>query len=284
MSLPMRTKITKWCRLTMLLSLMLMAALVCAQTNGDQAANPTRMVVPLSHPSQPAQVHLNSLTGNISVHGYAGNQVIIERLGERPLRPDVSEEARGMQRLPNLGSLSADEDNNVVTIHAGLRSDGMDIQVPAGSSLSLKIVNGNIQVQGVSGELDIESTNGGITLEQVGGSIVAHALNGPLTAKLARLDTGKPSSFSTMNGRIDLTLPASLHADVSMRSDRGDIFLDPGFAFKALPDASGSVTKSESNGMTKLRMDNTIRGVINGGGAEIDIRSFNGAILLHKGK
>jgi hypothetical protein len=69
-----------------------------------------------------------------------------------------------------------------------------------------------------------------------------------------------------------------------MRSDRGSIFLDQGFDFKPLPNPSGAATKSESNGMTKLTADNTIRGVINGGGAEIDIRSFNGTILVHKGK
>ena len=140
--------------------------------------------------------------------------------------------------------------------------------MPAGSSLSLKTVNGRVQVQGVSGELDIESTNGGVTLDQAGSSIVAHTLNGPITANVARLDTGKPSSFSTMNGRIDLTLPVAVHANLTMRSDRGDIYLDQGFDFKPLPNPSGSTTKSESNGMTNLRMDNTIRGTINGGGAE----------------
>jgi Putative adhesin len=283
----MKTKIMKLCRLTVLFSLTLIAAPVRAQAGGDQAANPNRMVVPLSHPSQPAQVNLTSISGDISVHGYTGNQVIIERSGERSHRhdeADVPEEARGMQRLASPADLNADEDNNVVTIHGGLRGGSIDLQVPAGSSLSLKTVNGSVQVQGVSGELEIESTNGGVTLDQAGGSIVAHTLNGQITANVARLDTGKPSSFSTMNGRIDLTLPAALHANLTMRSDRGDIYLDQGFDFKPLPNPSGSTTKSESNGMTKIRMDNTIRGTINGGGAEIDIRTFNGPVLVHKGK
>ena len=283
----MKTKIMKLCRLSLLLSLTLIAAPVRAQAGGDQAANPNRMVVPLSHPSQPAQVNLTSISGDITVHGYAGNQVVIESLGERPRRrdgADIPEEARGMQRLASPADLNADEVNNVVTIHGGLRGGSIDLQVPAVSSLSLKTVNGNVQVQGVSGQLEIESTNGGVTLDQASSSIVAHTLNGQITANVARLDTGKPSSFSTMNGRIDLTLPAALHANLTMRSDRGDIYLDQGFDFKPLPNPSGNATKSESNGMTKLRMDNTIRGTINGGGAEIDIRTFNGAVLIHKGK
>jgi hypothetical protein len=271
-------------RLIVLLLLTLVPVLVCAQTRSGQAAISKRMVVPLSHASQPAQVNLNWLSGSVSVHGYTGSQIIIESSGEGPVRPDVPDEAKGMQRLANLGGLSADEDNNVVTIHSGLTTGNIELQVPASSSLTLKTLNGSIHVQGISGELDIETTNGGITLDQVGGSIVAHALNGQVTASVARLDASKPSSFSTLNGRIDLTLPAGLHANLSMRSDQGDIYIDQGFDFKPLPDLSDSTTKSESNGMTKLKMDNTIHATINGGGAEINIRSFNGAILIHKSK
>jgi DUF4097 and DUF4098 domain-containing protein YvlB len=136
----------------------------------------------------------------------------------------------------------------------------------------------------VFGELDVESTNGGITLDQVGGSIVAHALNGSVTANVVRLDADKPFSFSTLNGRIDVTLPGNMHANLNIRSDQGDIYLDQGFDFKPLATSSSNTSKPESNGMLKLKTDNTIHGTINGGGVEINIRSFNGSILVHKGK
>jgi hypothetical protein len=118
----------------------------------------------------------------------------------------------------------------------------------------------------------------------VGGSILAHSLHGGLSATVVRLDSQKPSSFSTFNGRIDLTLPADLHANLNMRSDQGDVYLDQGFDFKPLANPSGGVQRSESVGMIKLKLDNTARGAINGGGVEINIRSFNGSILVHKGK
>ena len=106
-----------------------------------------------------------------------------------------------------------------MTIHEGFNGGNVDLQVPAGSALSLKVTNGSIQAQGIVGEMDLESTNGGITLDQVGGSILAHSLNGGLSATVVRLDSQKPSSFSTFNGRIDLTLPVDLHANLNMRSD-----------------------------------------------------------------
>jgi len=254
-----------------------------AQGAGKQAANSNRIAVPLSRPAQPPKIVLHALMGNITVHGYDGQDVIIEGSGGERERP-VPEEARDMKRLNQAGGLSVEEDNNIVTIHEGFNGGNVDVQAPAGSALSLKVTNGSVQVQRVVGEMDLESTNGGITLDQVGGSIVAHSLNGRLTATVVRLDSQKPSSFSTLNGRIDLTLPAELHANLNMRSDQGDIYLDQGFDFKPLPNPSSGAQGPESHGMIKLKLDNTARGAINGGGVEVSVRSFNGSILIHKGK
>jgi hypothetical protein len=279
----MKSQFRNWFPLTLLLAATLVPAVGGAQATAGQPANPNRIVVQLSHPTQPAKINLRLLTGDINVRGYSGSEIIIEGAGVRVREPNVPEEARGMRRLSQAGGVNADEENNVVTIRTGLPGGDVNLQVPSASSLSLKVTSGNIQVQGVSGDFDLECTSGGITLDQVGGSIVAHALNGGVTAIVARLDAEKPSSFSTLNGRIDVTLPADVHADLNLRSDQGDIYIDQGFDLKKAP-TSRSPAKPESNGLIKLRTDNTIRGAINGGGVAISLRSFNGNILLHKGK
>ena len=280
----MKAQITKLYGLALTVSLALVPAVICAQTTSDQSANPNRMVVRLSHPSQPARITLQMLGGNVNVQGYNGSDVIIESAGVRPREEVLPDEARGMRRLYQPAGLAAEEDNNVVTIHGGLKPQNIDLQVPASSALSLKAVTGNVKVQGVYGELDLESVNGGIALDQVGGSIVAHTVNGSVTANVVRVDADKPFSFSTLNGRIEVTLPASMRANLNIRSDQGEVYLDQGFDFKPLATSSSTTSKSESNGMVKLRMDSTIHGTINGGGVEINIRSFNGSILVHKGK
>jgi hypothetical protein len=259
-------------------------ALVCAQTTNEQGSG--QVVVRLSNPSQPARIKLQTLGGNLTVHGYSGNEVIIKGTAERNREAGVRvpEEARGMQRLTPASGLSADEDNNNVTIHAGLRPENVDLQVPTNSALALKTLTGSIQIQGVFGDLELESTNGGVTLDQVGGSIVAHTVNGGITANVVRVNADKPFSFSTLNGRIEVTLPANVHANVTMRSDRGDVYMDQGFDFKPQASSSSSASRSDSSGMLKLKMDNTIHGTLNGGGVEINMRTFNGGILVHKGK
>jgi hypothetical protein len=256
------------------------------QTN-EASANPDQVVVRLSNPSQPARIKLQTLGGNLTVQGYSGNEVIIKGMAQRNRGAGVRvppEEARGMQRLTPAPGVSADEDNNNVTIHAGMKPENIDLQVPAASALSLKTLTGSIQIQGVFGDLELESYDGGITLDQVGGSIVAHNLNGGITANVLRVNADKPTSFSTLNGRIDVTLSANVHANLTMRSDQGDVYMDQGFDFKPQANSSNGMSNSDSKGMLKPRMGNMIHGTINGGGVEINMRTFNGSILVHKGK
>jgi hypothetical protein len=265
------------------LSLALFAASASAQSNN--ATGPTgssRLVVPFSRPGQPGRVELQMLGGNITVKAAPGNDVIINGLTE-PMHNPTPDETHGMRRLTQSGNFGTDEENNTITIHPGLREENIDLQVPANVGLSLKSVHGSIQVQGISGDLDVETVDGSISLDQVGGSIVAHALNGSVTANIVRADASKPFSFSTMNGRIELTLPAAMRANLNMRSDQGDVFIDDGFDFKQLP-SSGDSSEPITRGMHHLRTDNSIRGALNGGGVEVNVRSFNGSILVHKGK
>jgi hypothetical protein len=286
MGTNMKMQNIKFLLLIMALSLAVIPVRACVQTTTEGSANSDQITVRLSNPSQPARIRLQTLGGTITVQGYSGNEVIIKGTAERSRESGVRvpDEARGMRRLTPASGLSADEDGNVVTIHPGLKPENIALQVPANSALSLKTLTGNVLVQGVLGDLDLESMNGGITLDQVGGSIVAHALNGGISANVVRLNADKPCSFSTLNGRIELTLPASMQATLNMRSDQGDVYLDQGLDFKPVPASSSSTSQSESNGMLKIRMDNTIHGTINGGGVEINIRTFNGSILVHKGK
>jgi len=68
----MKEKVTALYRITLLAALALTPALSYAQAASEQNAN--RLVVHLSHPSQPARVTLQMLAGSISVEGYTGRR------------------------------------------------------------------------------------------------------------------------------------------------------------------------------------------------------------------
>src|SRR5205809_153184 len=88
------------------------------------------------------------------------------------------------------------------------------------------LVNGGITIKGYDGELDVNDVNGSVTLNNVSGSAVAHALNGRLLATFSRVNPQKPMAFSSLNGDIDVTFPPDLKANLSLKSDRGEIFSD----------------------------------------------------------
>ncbi|MGH7001050.1 MAG: hypothetical protein ACREEA_06035, partial [Stellaceae bacterium] len=95
----------------------------------------------------------------------------------------------------------------------------------------------------------------------------------------------KPSSFSSLNGTIDVTLPADVKADLKMKTSQGDIYMDDGFNFQATRAPAGS-SPGERNGqgMYVVRVDRNIYGALNGGGPVIRIENYNGNIYVRKAK
>jgi hypothetical protein len=242
-----------------------------------------RVVVPLSDPTRPAMVKAHLLNGSITVKGYDGKEVIVETRGKERANAEVPEGARGLRRMDN--PLSIDAENNEVNIKMDVFHQGADciITVPRRSSLSLSTVNGSsISVSDVEGEVDVKNINGSVTLNHVAGSVVAHALNGRVLATFTRLDSQKPMAFSSMNGDIDVTLPADVKANLTLRTDNGGIYSD-----FDIPSTGPNAVLEENKGTGgryRLKADKTVHATLNGGGQEIQIKNFNGNIYLRKAK
>jgi DUF4097 and DUF4098 domain-containing protein YvlB len=126
--------------------------------------------------------------------------------------------------------------------------------------------------------------NGPIELTNVGGSAVAHSMNGKVTAVFSSVEANKPMSFSTMNGAIDVTLPASTKADLAISNAmNGDVFTD--FDLQAQTEKKPVVEDSRSkNGRYQVTFDRGVKAKINGGGPEIRFKTFNGSIYIRKAK
>jgi DUF4097 and DUF4098 domain-containing protein YvlB len=142
--------------------------------------------------------------------------------------------------------------------------------------------DGNIVVSGVDGEFDVNNVNGEVDLKNIGGSVVAHALNGHVLATFNRIDPQKPMAFSSLNGDIDVTFPADLKANVSLRTDNGEVYSD--FDVKVQPNAPQQTVEDDrgKGGKYKVKIDKNVRGTINGGGQEIQFKNFNGNIYIRK--
>lgn len=252
---------------------------VCALAYA-QEVSADRVVVPARSSSRPRMVDAALTNGSITVKAYNGNQVIVETSG-RSRHEERDRSYEGLRRIDvPQGGLDVQEEDNVVTVRMhGAPQENLVISVPVNTSLRLKSTNGSITAEGVNGEIDASSTNGKVNLLNVSGTVVTDSHNGAVKVVMDRVDPGKPISFSSFNGDIDVTLPADFKSNVKLRANRGEIYSD--FDLKL---TAGNITERNDTpeGRYRVRVDRVMTGTINGGGTEASFSTFNGKILIRK--
>ncbi len=251
--------------------------ILAAQDSGD------RITVPFRDGSARKTLKVSLQNGSVTVRGYEGKDATIEssgRMSSRSRRP--SNVPEGMHRIDIGGTgLEVTEENNVINVVG--TTGHVTIQVPVQTSLVLRSVNGGaITVENISGSIDANHTNGAITITNVSGSVLANTTNGKVTVSLNQVAPDKAMSFTSFNGTVDVTLPASAKANVMMKTNNGEIWSDFDIKLSA-PGKPPVVEDSRSkNGRYRVHADRAMYGSINGGGPEMQFVTFNGNILIHK--
>ncbi len=245
-----------------------------------------QITVPFSDPARPGTVIVELLSGGISVEGYDGAEVIIDVTSQSNAGSRTPDQSRGLQRIPNtLSGLTVEERNNRISIEGGpfARVSNIAIRVPYETSLRLQSVNGTvIEVSDVRGEIEAENNNGPIRVTNISGTAVLYSLNGEIVATFDDIAGDSPMAFSTLNGAIDITLPAETRATVRMKTNNGDVYSD--FEIELASRVGDNVsTSGGSGGQLRIRIDDTIIGTINGGGQEFQFTTLNGNIYLRRG-
>jgi hypothetical protein len=255
-----------------------------------QQQNPDQVTVPLSDPSRPGLIDVSLAQGSITVRGTNRKDVLVTARPEadndsrRSRRYDP--DAEGLRRIPQTAGFRITEDANRVKVSSDSpnRSITFEIEAPSRSNLKLSTVNGgDILVDNIEGELSISNTNGGITLNNVSGSVMAGTTNGNVRASMARVTAQKEMAFTSLNGTVDVTLPAATKANLRLRSDNGDVYSD--FDMQLSPAApTVQENRTSGNGRYRINRNRTIVGAINGGGPEFEVRTFYSNVYVRTGK
>lgn len=260
-----------------------MLGMVLLAPRAGAQASPDRVSVNLTDPARPAFIKASMVNGSINVKAYDGKEVIVEA---RTRNEEHEKQSGGPKRLNiSMTGLSVEEENNEVRIstESYARTIDLTISVPTHASLKLRAVNdGDISVTGVDGEIDVDDVNGEVNLNNVSGSAVAHALNGHVHATFVKVNPQKPMAFSSLNGDIDVTFPADVKANVSIRSDRGDVFSDFDVQLQASAPRQEVEDSRGKGGKYRVKIDKTVHGTINGGGPEYQFTNFQGQIYIRK--
>ncbi len=256
-----------------------------ALTVAALAAAQDKVTVPLANPSQPVTVKVNQVNGSITVVAGKAGEIVVETGASQKTSRRTPEPPPGMHRIGGgRDGVEVSQEGNVVTVQTGRWGMGGNttLQVPANSSLNLTSVNGGpLDVTGISGEIEADIVNGSIHLKGVSGTVVAHSVNGGITVTMDKVTADKPMSFTTLNGKIDVTLPGDTKARLRLKSERGTIYSD----FDVKLEADGKATVDDGKGAEakyRIRVDRSVNGTINGGGPEYRFESMNGNIVIHK--
>jgi len=250
--------------------------------------NSERVVVNWRDSSRPGTLDLNSNFGSVTVTAFAGKDVVIEA---RPAANSASRGGRGgrggragaandagLIRIPKPLEITADERNNVITLALPADAVDLNIQVPVRTNLKVnKVGGGAVTIQGVDGDLEISTAAGPIRLIDVAGSVVAHSMAGDIIASVTRVTPDRPMAFTAFAGSVDVTLPATIKANVILANHQGSVTTDFDVQRSVrVPAGAGNLDAGTS--------EPSIRGTLNGGGPDVELRSFAGNLYLRKSK
>jgi hypothetical protein len=272
-------------RLATLIALAVTAPMTLAQQPAGTRVTPdgrtATVRVELADPARAARVILDMVSGGIVVKGSNRRDVVVTGRGRGDAAPRADANAQGLRRLSQTPGFSVEERRNDVVIEPASpnRTIDFEIQVPLRTNLTLETVNeGQVVVEDVEGDIEVSNVNGNITLTRVAGSAVADTINGRILATLTRGTADRPMAFTAFNGNVDVTLPASLKATLRLLSEMGDVYSD----FNIQPRPAAPVQSRRRGGRFQIDVNKTIYGEVNGGGPEIELRTFNGAIYARK--
>jgi Toastrack DUF4097 len=272
----------------------LLTCIAIAALTAPLAIPQQRETVAFNDPSRPGKIVVQAMAGSVTVKAYEGKEAIIESTGNAPGPYHRTEPVPpGMHRIGgSTGGLEITQSNNTITVSPGasgfLYNQDVTIQVPAQTSVTVNAVAAkSMVIEGISGEIEAGNTSGGISIVNCSGPVMAHSMNGKIEASLTSVPPDKAMSFSTFNGDIDVTLPASTKADLTVRTDRGDIFtdFDVNLDSNVPPEANGQAkvkAKAKAGGNRRYFAASAAHGTINGGGPEMQFTTYNGTILIHK--
>ncbi len=235
-----------------------MLALFLAVSAGAQVSQEFHRTVSL--PSN-GRVSLDNVNGNVEITGWDRNEVQI----------DAEKKARDQQRLDE-AQIEVEAGSDYVKIHTQYPHNHTNnnpasvhytLHVPQNAQLDrISLVNGALTVQKVTGEVDASLVNGKAHISDLSGEASISSVNGSIEANYASLSNVREIRLKSVNGSIELGLPASPNADVKASTVNGGIKSDFPLTVQ------GSF------------VGHNVNGTLGSGGTRIDLSNVNGSIHI----
>ncbi|WP_420150846.1 hypothetical protein [Spirosoma sp.] len=230
--------------------------------------------------SKDRKVTIEMDAAQLKIEGHNSDEVIIQASTGYEAAP---ERAKGLKPIYNTAV-----DNSSIGLAVTPESGGLKIEKAARKQITYTIKlprkvailyqetnwhGSNITISNMDGDLEIRTNNSAIDLNNVTGPVVANTINGEVNIVYSSLSQEKPTAISTINGPIDITLPANAKANLKLRSVGGEMYTDFDLGMK-----------NSKDGLAKVGGGRNIDGSTNGGGVEMQLKTINSNIYIRKQK
>ena len=215
---------------------------------------------------------------SVTVEGYSGTEIVFS--SENSSRRE-DERAKGLKPISgsgysdntNLGINVTDKGTTVEVNQVTQRDHRIKIKVPKGISISYnfdKVEAGKAQFKNIESEIEVSVQYNSVMLENVTGPLTIKTIYGGVDAKLTENIKG-PISIASIYGHVDVAIPVATKANVSLSTSHGEILAASEFKID-MEKSSEWVNYSA----------NKVKGKMNGGGLEFNLRADYGKIYLRK--
>ena len=220
-------------------------------------------------------VEIKGVNGNVRAEPAAGGQVevVATKRGRRSdpatVRVQVVEHGDGVTICAVYPSPDAGRPNTCEP-GAGGRSNVRDndvsveftVRVPAGVRFTGRTVNGNVEATSLAADAEAYTVNGSVRVS-TSGLARAKTVNGSIDASMGAANWADELTFETVNGSINLSLPATTSAEVRAETVNGDVMTDFPVTVQG-------------------RIDRRIETDIGGGGKTVRVMTTNGPLEIRR--
>lgn len=218
----------------------------------------------------------------IHVEAHSGSELIIEAKGVRTANP----RAKGLSpvynnEIDNTGvGLSQTKKGDEISFRhaAGQRGIRYIVKIPRKNDLS--IISGfstsTVEVKGCAGEVEIDMKTGSLRLLDVQGPVVANTISGGIEAKFSALSQKGPTSLKSISGFVDVTVPKSIKASLSLKTVTGQMYVSNPDLIKRKTNKDDEEQAFVFGGIQGVDADK------NGGGVSMSLESVSGDVYLRE--
>jgi DUF4097 and DUF4098 domain-containing protein YvlB len=214
------------------------------------------------------RVELDNINGDVHISSWDRNEVKVDAIKYADTKERLEEAKIEIDSGKDYLSIQTKYPHHDQGWHWGSHDNPASVEytltVPRTVRLDeIKLINGQLDVNGVSGEVRASCINGRLQAEGLAGRAKLSTINGHLEAKFGQL-AGKSVELNSVNGSVDLTIPSDSNAEVEASTISGGIHNDFGL----------HVNNHKFVG-------HELRGELGNGGTDIRVGNVNGRIDIH---